>query len=118
MLFRFRDFRVYKDARVFRTLIYNTSSKFPDDERFALIDQIRRAVNSILLNIAEGSNRSTDKDFARFLHTALSSLEEVVACVDIALDEHYLDQDTHANLIFNAEILGKQIIGFMKIVKK
>ncbi|MEK7639802.1 MAG: four helix bundle protein [Patescibacteria group bacterium] len=117
MLFRFREFPVYKVARIFRSLVYKTSADFPKDERFALTDQIRRAANSILLNVAEGSNRHSDKDFARFLTMALGSLEEVVACLDIALDEKYLSTSKHANLLSEAEQIAKQIVGFRHSMK-
>ncbi len=59
MLFRFREFRVCQDALIFRKEIYNTVNKFPIDELYCLTSQVRRAVNSIVLNIAEGSNRSS-----------------------------------------------------------
>ncbi len=117
MLFRFREFPVYKTARLFRTLVYKTSAGFPKTEIYALSDQIRRAANSILLNLAEGSNRNSDKDFSRYLTIALGSLEEVVACLDIALDEKYLSDDQHASLMNEAEQIAKQIVGFRHSMK-
>lgn len=113
MLFRFREFRIYKDALGFRKTIYRASKSFPKDEVYCLIPQIRRAVNSIVLNIAEGSNRNSDLDFKRFLFISLSSLEEVAACLDIALDEEYISSDIHIELINKAEELGKQLIAFI-----
>ncbi len=74
---------------------------------------MRRAVNSIVLNIAEGSNRSSDKDFKRFLYHALTFLEEVVACSDIALDENYINEDTQNDLLNKSERIGKQLISFI-----
>jgi len=118
MLFRFRDFRVYKDAREFRIYIYKISEKFPKSERFALVDQVRRAVNSIMLNIAEGSNKNSNLDFGRFLNISLSSLEEVVACLDIALDENFIDAKMHTEILLRADNLGRQLLAFMKTVRK
>ena len=60
--FRFRDWKVYKDAREFRASIKKLLVKYPKHELFSLIDQTKRALNSILLNLAEGSNKNTDKD--------------------------------------------------------
>lgn len=74
---------------------------------YCLTSQVRRAVNSIVLNIAEGSNRKTDIDFRRFLYNSLTSLEEVVACLDIALDENYIKEDSHGELLNKSESLGK-----------
>ncbi len=62
MLFRFRDFPVYKKSKEFRKLVKNLLKKLPATERFVLIDQINRAALSVCLNIAEGSNRATDKE--------------------------------------------------------
>lgn len=114
MLFRFRNFQVYKDAKEFRKRIYHLTRKFPKEELFNLTSQIKRAVNSILLNIAEGSNRLSDKDFGRFLNTSLTSLEEVIACLDIALDEKYLSNKEFQEHLCKAENLGKQLIAFSK----
>ena len=81
-VFRFRDFNVYKDARVFRRDVTELAKKnFPKEERFELSSQLFRALASILLNIAEGSQKYSDQDFARYLNMALGSLNEVVACL-------------------------------------
>lgn len=118
MLFRFRSFKVYQDAQIFRAAIYRLTKLFPHEELFCLTSQLRRAVNSIILNIAEGSNRSSDLDFRRFLNTSLTSLEEVVACLDIALDEQYITEQQHTSQLAQAESLGKQLLGFMKKLKQ
>jgi four helix bundle protein len=114
MLFRFRNFPVYKDAQIFRREIYLLTKKFPREELFVLTSQIRRAANSILLNIAEGSNKHSDADFARFLNISLASLEEIVACVDIALDEKYVTKYDYEKILLGAKNLGKQLSGFIK----
>lgn len=87
---------------------------FPDDEKFLLLDQIIRAVNSIVLNIAEGFDRGTDKDFALFLNRSHTSLNEVVACLDIALEEKYINNKIHEHLIEDAASLGDQITAFRR----
>jgi four helix bundle protein len=79
--FRFRNFQVYKDARNFsKELKKFSKSKFPKEEQFGLLSQLWRALDSVMLNIAEGSDRGTDKDFALFLNRSHTSLNEVVAC--------------------------------------
>jgi len=114
MLFRFRNFQVYKAARLFRQEIYKLTAEFPKNEIFNLTSQTRRTANSIMLNIAESSNRLSDVDFGRFLNTALTSLEEVVACLDIALDEKYISAEKHKEHLTKTESLGKQLIAFCK----
>lgn len=67
-----------------------------------------------MLNIAEGADRSTDKDFAHFLNIAHTSLNEVVACIDLALLDNYIDKNQHTALLLHSELLGNQITAFRK----
>ena len=90
------------------------NEKFPLREKYLLADQILRATDSICLNIAEGSNRRTDKDFAHFLNSALTSLEEVVCGLDLALDDLYITIQDCNKMEAKAENLGRQLIGFQK----
>ncbi len=87
---------------------------FPTDEKYVLTDQIIRASNSIILNIGEGSDRGTDRDFALFLNRSHTSLNEVVACLDIALDDKYIELSLHEELLNLAEELANQITAFRK----
>jgi four helix bundle protein len=111
--FRFREFQVYKDARVFRKELKSFSKfKFPEEEKYCLLSQLWRALDSIILNIAEGADRGTDKDFAGYLNLSHTSLNEVVACLDCALDDEYIDINEHKNLLTKAESIGNQLTAF------
>ena len=113
--FRFRNFKVYQDAIEFRMKIRQLTKKyFPAEERYWLTDQIIRAANSIVLNIAEGTDRGTDKDFALFLNRSHTSLNEVIACLDIALRENYIALKIHENYLKEAEDLVNQITAFRR----
>ena len=113
--FRFREFRVYKEARILGLEIKRiTKLHFPKEEQYALTSQTRRAFDSIILNIAEGSDRSTDKDFALFLNRAHTSLNEVVACLDIAYDNNYINKKELESCIQKLADLGNQITAFRK----
>ena len=90
--YRFEKLEVWKDARLFVSMIYKITESFPAKERFGLIDQIRRAAVSIALNIAEGSTKNSDPDFRRFLKMAQGSVNEVVTALYIALDQRFLTQ--------------------------
>ena len=107
--FRFRDFTIYQTARTFRKKVEAHLKKFPSSEKYALIDQIHRSCLSIMLNIAEGSAKSTDKDFAKYLDNAVGSLNEVVAGFDAAVDDGLVTSEVSKALEAEAEILGKQI---------
>lgn len=80
-----------------------TKKYFPGEEKYLLTDQIIRAANSIVLNVAEGTDRGTDKDFALFLNRSHTSLNEVVACLDIALKEGYIPVKVHEDYLADAE---------------
>ncbi len=71
----------------------------PESEKFGLKLQLSRAVDSICLNIAEGSNGTSDKDRAHFLNQALTSLEEVISGFDLSLDDGYITQEDMNMLI-------------------
>jgi four helix bundle protein len=113
--FRFREFQIYKDSRNYRNVLKNVSKKtFPDDEKYCLTSQLWRALDSILLNIAEGSDRGTDKDFAHFLNNSHTSLNEVVSCLDLALDDGYIIPEDHQVYLEKAEKLANQLTAFRK----
>jgi len=118
MSFKFRDWQVYKDLREFRKeLTKEVLPKIPKEERFELISQLRRALSSAVLNIAEGAYRNSDKDLAHFLNQADTSLNEVVACFDICLDDGYIDEILHKKFVDKVEKLTSQLAGFRKFLK-
>lgn len=118
-IFRFRDFPVYKDARQFRKELKTLVRKsFPETEKYCLTSQLFRALDSVLLNIAEGSERYSDIDFSRFLNTALASVSEVVACLDAAVDDGYIDEGELKSFLVRAENILKQLKAFSAKVRK
>lgn len=117
MAFRFQGFRVYIEARKFIGDIFKITSKFPKDEQFGLTSQLRRAAVSIALNVAEGSDRGSDKEFNRFIRMSMASVNEVVAALDISLDNKYLDKNNYETLISQAERIVKQLSSFSKKLK-
>lgn len=115
--FRFRDFPVYQDARKFRKKAKALSGKFPDNEKYILMQQLWRALDSIVLNIAEGSERYSDKDFGHFLNNAFTSLSEVIACFDLAYDDDYINKEELDAVCRDGENLGKQLKAFSSYVR-
>lgn len=115
MAFRFREWQVYKDARLMRkTLKHRVLPKITKEEQYDLGSQLRRAMTSVILNIAEGSYRKSDKDFARFLNQSITSLYEVVSCLDLALDDGFINQLEHTEFLNQADSIAKQLGGFDK----
>jgi four helix bundle protein len=87
---RFTDLQVWQKGHALALKLYRVSSKFPADERFGLISQIRRAAVSVPTNIAEGSKRRTRQEYARFLNIAEGSIVEVAYLLMLARDLGYL----------------------------
>src|SRR2546421_757594 len=106
MRFRFEKLKVWREARAINRLVYRLTKKFPRQELFAMISQIRRASLSVSSNIAEGSGRNSDKDFAHFLELAYGSLMEVASCFYLALDEGYVSEEDLGPLFDNIEKLA------------
>ena len=92
----FRDLKVWQKAHQLVLRLYQSSRAFPSDERFGLTSQLRRAAISISANIAEGAVRSSDTDFARFLHIALGSASEVDYYLMLARDLSFLTREDYA----------------------
>lgn len=117
--FRFRNFPVYKDTLVFIFEVKQfTKAKFPKSEQYGLISQLWRALDSIVLNIAEGTDKYSQTDFSRFLNQALGSLNEVVACFDIALLNKYMTEAEHKKFLEKADKLYRQLKAFSSYVRK
>lgn len=118
MSFRFERLTIWQDSRVLIKEIYLVTQKFPRTEQFGLIDQIRRAGVSIALNIAEGSDRKSDLEFRRFLRMAISSCEEVVTGLYIAVDLNYLKQEEFDIIYKEANLLVAKINALVKTLNK
>lgn len=108
---RFKDLEIWKKSRIFCSNIYSITSTFPNDERFGLTNQLRRASISIPSNIAEGCSRNTNKDFSRFLEIAIGSAYEIETQLLIASDLGFINQE-------NLETLSKSLEEIIKMTSK
>ena len=86
----FKDLIVWQRAMELVKAVYALSKAFPADERYALTDQLRRAVTSIPSNIAEGSGRASNADYGHFLSIARGSLYETMTQLQVAVDLGYI----------------------------
>ena len=82
-----------------------------------LKNQLKRAALSVVLNIAEGSGKDSDRDFNRYIQNSLGSINEVAACIDIIKDEKLLKEDIVIELITIAEHLKDSLGAFSKKLK-
>ncbi len=90
---RFTELKVWQRSHALVLEIYRLSSKFPGEERFGLTSQLRRAAASIPTNIAEGSKRRSNQEYARFLNIAEGSLAESEYLTLLSRDLGYLKAD-------------------------
>ena len=111
---RFQDLEAWTKARELTKKVYEISSKEPFNRDFALCNQIRRAVISIVSNIAEGFGRDGDKEFVQFLSVAKGSCFEVYAQIYVALDQNYIDEKGFEEIAEQIEEVSRIIGGLMK----
>jgi four helix bundle protein len=110
MSFKFESLRVWHDAMdVNDKVVSLTDNNFPKSERFILTPQIRRAADSIVLNIAEGCTGQTNAVFKQFLGYSLRSGIEVISCIFLARRRNYITQELFKELYDDIEILSKKI---------
>ncbi len=109
MAFRFEELKVWQKALELSNEIDIMTKNFPNEERYSLSSQIKRAADSVVLNIAEGSTGQTIPEFKRFLTIALRLAIEVVACLFISKTRNYLTDDTFRAKYDEYEILCKMI---------
>ncbi len=117
-MFRFEKLDVWQKAIVFADTFYLATAHSPQDERFGLTNQMRRASVSISSNIAEGSGHSTDPDFARFVEIAYASLMEVVSQSHIALRQRMLRDNQFETIAERADELARMLSGLRNSLRK
>ncbi len=110
-MFRFEKLDVWTNAIEIAKHVYDFTRTFPAEEKFGLTSQMRRAAISISSNIAEGSGRSSDTDFARFIEFSYGSLMEVISQAEIAISENLIPVDDYNKLHADAEKLARMLSG-------
>jgi four helix bundle protein len=115
---KFEDIESWKKARTLVGQIYRVTSNGRFSKDYALRDQIRRASISIMLNIAEGFGRRTDREFSQFLFIALGSAAEVQSALYVALDEKYIDEVMFQDMYNRCSEVARLISGFIKYLRK
>jgi len=112
------DFELYQRAREFRRNVYRVIRALPNEERYSLGDQMRRAALSITNNIAEGHGRWHFQENIQFCRIARGSLEEVIDDLNVCLDEHYGDETTVGGLKDDAYNLVARINSYIAYLRK
>ena len=100
----------------FVELIYKITGEFPENEKFGLISQLRRAAISIPSNLAEGAGRKSTKEFIQFLYIALGSSSEIETQLEIAMRLGYMKNQTNTFDLLTD--IRKLIQGLIRSLKK
>lgn len=109
----FRDLIAWQKAKALVRLVYEVTRAFPNEERFGLAMQLRRAAVSIPSNIAEGRGRGTKKDFAHFLMQARGSLYEAETQIELAGELNYISAQDLARLLEACNELSRVLNGLI-----
>ncbi|MBI0397780.1 four helix bundle protein [Cyclobacterium marinum] len=114
MSFKFEKLLIWQNAMNLGEEVYQIADKSPKSEIYNLTSQIRRAVDSIALNIAEGSILQSNKENSKFLGYSIRSIAEVVTCLHKAKRRKYMAEDVFQNNYKAAFDLMNMIIAYRK----
>lgn len=109
MIYAFEKLEVWKKARELSKDIYDFTDSFPEEERYGLTNQLRRASISVCSNIAEGSTRQGKPDQARFYQIAFGSLIESLNQLILANDLGFLSTNDLKKLRSEIETIGRML---------
>ena len=93
--FSFEKLTVWIDSKELVKIIYSVTKTFPEEEKFGLTSQLRRASVSIASNLAEGTSRKTNKDKAHFTTMSYSSLMEVLNQIIISKELDFINKEDY-----------------------
>ena len=106
---RFTDLKVWKKSHVLVLQVYRLTKGFPPEERYGLISQLRRAALSVPTNIAEGSKRQTNAEYARFLNIAEGSLAETEYLLMVSRDLGYLSEPASKPVLAESDEIARML---------
>ena len=110
---RFEDIKAWQAAKDLVSAIYRVTAQGQFAKDFGLRDQVRRASVSVMSNIAEGFERSSDREFRRFLYIAKGSAGEVRSHLFVAVDLGYITAEEFSDLRTKSEEVAKSLSGFI-----
>jgi four helix bundle protein len=118
MAFKFEDLRVWQEALRLSNEMDRLTKTFPKNEMYSLASQMKRAADSVALNIAEGSTGQTNPEFRRFLSYSLRSAIEVVACLFMAKERLYVDDIVFKKYYADYDSLCKKVTTLRNSLKR
>lgn len=114
----FYDLEAWKEGHKLVIDIYKTTNSFPNEEKFGIISQIRRASGSITANIAEGFARYHFNDKIRFYHQARGSLAEVQNFLILSKDLNFIEKEICDQFMIRSKNIAQLINGMIRSIKR
>ena len=114
----FKDLECWQKAHEFVKEVYRVTKKFPEDERYGLTSQFRRASVSVAANICEGYSKLSRADKLRFMNIAQGSLEESRYYIILSLDINYIDRETYDHLEYLINGASWKLNGYAKAISE
>jgi four helix bundle protein len=116
--YKLEDFELYKIVREFRKKMYDLSKRLPEEEKYVLVPQMRRAAISVSNNIAEGHGRWHFQETMQFCRVSRGSVEELIDDLNVCLDEKYFTESEIIPLKEESYRLIEKINGYISYLKK
>ena len=111
---RYRDLNIWRKGIELVKDIYKSTGKFPKQEMYGLVGQMRRSAISIPSNVAEGFRRHHNKEYKQFLYVSLGSCAELETQVTIAKELKYIEQDKETVLLEKLDHICRMISNLLK----
>ena len=112
----FRDLSVWQKSMELAKATYEFTDNLPNDEKYGLTSQLKRAAVSIPSNIAEGQGRDSSKDFLRFLSVARGSLHEVITQIELCILFGLAKREQASSLLTDCDEIGRMLRGLQKSI--
>ena len=112
--FTFESIKAWRKAHLFTLIVYKQTCNFPEEERFGLTAQFRRAAISIEANIAEGYKKLSKADKLRFFNISEGSIAECRNYIILSRDLNYINEEQYCELFYSIEETSKLLTSYCK----
>lgn len=114
----YRDLEVWQKGVMLTKVVYQATSSFPSEEKFGLVNQMRRAAVSIPSNIAEGHARASTIEYKRFISIAMGSVAELDTQIISSSDLGFLDKSAKNDLLKQLDDIGRMLRGLHQALSR
>lgn len=114
----FKELKIWQFAFKLAKDIYILTKEFPQDEKYGMVSQIRRASTSIPANIAEGAGRNSNKEFIQFLAIAIGSAYELETFILLAFEVNYISKEEMESIVNRNKLIIRMNMKLQEALKK